>query len=44
MVCGGQDLTPLLFEEDAIHFHQTCKQCDKHNLDFIQYKQCDAYF
>jgi coproporphyrinogen III oxidase len=24
MVCGGQDLTPYyLFEEDAIHFHQT---------------------
>jgi coproporphyrinogen III oxidase len=43
---GGQDLTPYyLFEEDAIHFHQTCKTtCDKHNLDFIQNtkKQCDA--
>jgi coproporphyrinogen III oxidase len=27
----------LLFEEDAIHFHQTCKTtCDKHNLDFYQ--------
>lgn len=33
---GGQDLTPYyLFEEDAKHFHQTCKMaCDKHNLDF----------
>jgi coproporphyrinogen III oxidase len=43
---GGQDLTPYyLFEEDAIHFHQTCKTtCDKHNLDFIRStkKQCDA--
>ncbi|MFM2368821.1 MAG: hypothetical protein RL619_1121, partial [Bacteroidota bacterium] len=30
---GGQDLTPYyLFEEDAIHFHQTCKTaCDKHS-------------
>ena len=45
---GGQDLTPYyLFEEDAIHFHQTCKTaCDKHDLDFYpKYKkQCDAYF
>jgi coproporphyrinogen III oxidase len=45
---GGQDLTPYyLFEEDAIHFHQTCKTaCDKHNLDFYpKYKkQCDDYF
>ena len=25
---GGQDLTPYyLFEEDAKHFHQTCKKC-----------------
>jgi coproporphyrinogen III oxidase len=43
-----QDLTPYyLFEEDAIHFHQTCKTtCDKYNLDFYpKYKkQCDAYF
>jgi coproporphyrinogen III oxidase len=33
---GGQDLTPYyLFEEDAIHFHQTCKTaCDKHNPEF----------
>jgi coproporphyrinogen III oxidase len=45
---GGQDLTPYyLFEEDAIHFHQTCKTaCDKHDLDFYpKYKkQCDTYF
>ena len=45
---GGQDLTPYyLFEEDAIHFHQTCKTaCDKHSPDFYPtYKErCDAYF
>ena len=45
---GGQDLTPYyLFEDDAIHFHQTCKTaCDKHNLDFYPKfkKQCDDYF
>ena len=45
---GGQDLTPYyLFEEDAIHFHKTCKTaCDKHNPEFYpKYKkQCDAYF
>ena len=45
---GGQDLTPYyLFDEDAIHFHQTCKTaCDKHNVDFYpKYKkQCDEYF
>jgi coproporphyrinogen III oxidase len=45
---GGQDLTPYyLFEEDAKHFHQTCKiVCDKHNSEFYpKYKkQCDAYF
>ena len=45
---GGQDLTPYyLFDEDATHFHQTCKMgCDKHNLDFYpKYKkQCDDYF
>ena len=45
---GGQDLTPYyLFEEDAKHFHQTCKiACDKHNPDFYPKfkKQCDAYF
>ncbi|WP_272148723.1 oxygen-dependent coproporphyrinogen oxidase [Tenacibaculum aiptasiae] len=45
---GGQDLTPYyLFDEDAIHFHQVCKQaCDKHDQDFYQkYKEtCDNYF
>lgn len=45
---GGQDLTPYyLFDEDAVHFHQTCKTaCDKHNLEFYpKYKkQCDDYF
>ena len=45
---GGQDLTPYyLFEEDAKHFHQTCKAvCDSHNPNFyIEYKKkCDAYF
>lgn len=45
---GGQDLTPYyLFEEDAKHFHQTCKTaCDKHNPRFYpKYKkQCDDYF
>lgn len=45
---GGQDLTPYyLFEEDAQHFHQTCKAaCDKHNPEFYpKYKrQCDDYF
>ncbi|MCL4123297.1 UNVERIFIED_CONTAM: hypothetical protein GTU68_029696 [Idotea baltica] len=45
---GGQDLTPYyLFEEDAIHFHQTCKiACDKHNPEFYPTykKRCDDYF
>jgi len=45
---GGQDLTPYyLFEEDAKHFHKTCKTaCDKHNPDFYpKYKaRCDEYF
>lgn len=45
---GGQDLTPYyLFEEDAKHFHQTCKvACDKHNSEFYPKfkKQCDEYF
>ena len=45
---GGQDLTPYyLFEDDAIHFHQTCKTaCDKHNPEFYPKfkKQCDDYF
>ncbi|VXC08809.1 Oxygen-dependent coproporphyrinogen-III oxidase [Flavobacterium sp. 9AF] len=45
---GGQDLTPYyLFEEDAKHFHQTCKTaCDKHDTSFYSKfkKQCDSYF
>lgn len=45
---GGQDLTPYyLFNEDAVHFHQTCKTaCDKHHADFYPRfkKQCDEYF
>ncbi|MFD2825172.1 oxygen-dependent coproporphyrinogen oxidase [Leeuwenhoekiella polynyae] len=45
---GGQDLTPYyLFEEDAVHFHQTCKTaCDAHDPEFYpQYKmRCDEYF
>ncbi|MCL4145427.1 UNVERIFIED_CONTAM: hypothetical protein GTU68_062556 [Idotea baltica] len=45
---GGQDLTPYyLFEDDAKHFHQVCKNaCDKHNSDFYpKYKErCDEYF
>lgn len=45
---GGQDLTPYyLFEEDAIHFHQTCKTaCDKHHPEFYLNfkKKCDDYF
>jgi len=45
---GGQDLTPYyLFEEDAKHFHQVCKQaCDKHHPEFYSKykKRCDTYF
>ena len=45
---GGQDLTPYyLFEEDAVHFHQTCKTvCDAHDPAFYpDFKaKCDAYF
>ena len=45
---GGQDLTPYyLFEEDAKHFHKTCKTaCDKHHSSFYpEYKKkCDEYF
>ncbi|QLE01238.1 oxygen-dependent coproporphyrinogen oxidase [Galbibacter sp. BG1] len=45
---GGQDLTPYyLFDEDAIHFHRTCKTaCDKHDANFYpEYKEkCDSYF
>ncbi|MBX2845730.1 MAG: oxygen-dependent coproporphyrinogen oxidase [Saprospiraceae bacterium] len=45
---GGLDLTPYyLFEEDAQHWHQVCKNaCDKHHSDFYtNYKKwCDDYF
>jgi len=45
---GGQDLTPYyLFDEDAKHFHQTCKTaCGKHDSEFYTKfkKQCDDYF
>lgn len=45
---GGLDLTPYyLFEEDAVHFHQICKEvCDAHDPRFYEeYKaKCDAYF
>tara|TARA_B100000795_G_scaffold99911_1_gene73498 strand:- start:30843 stop:31745 length:903 start_codon:yes stop_codon:yes gene_type:complete len=45
---GGQDLTPYyLFEQDAVHFHQTCKTaCDMHSpLFYPKYKaRCDDYF
>ncbi len=45
---GGQDLTPYyLFEEDAQHFHQVCKNsCDPHNPEFYPNykKKCDEYF
>lgn len=45
---GGQDLTPYyLFNEDAIHFHTSCKKaCDLHNSTFYKkYKsRCDEYF
>ncbi|MDA8948825.1 oxygen-dependent coproporphyrinogen oxidase [Flavobacteriaceae bacterium] len=45
---GGQDLTPYyLFKDDAVHFHQQCKQaCDKHHADFYtEFKDhCDRYF
>jgi coproporphyrinogen III oxidase len=45
LVCGGQDLTPYLFEEDAIHFHQTPKLLATTQSRFYQnIKQCDAYF
>ena len=45
---GGLDLTPYyLVEEDAIHFHQSCKDvCDRHHPSFHQQykKRCDDYF
>ena len=45
---GGQDLTPFyLFDEDAVHFHKTCKKaCDAHHPEFYPTykKKCDEYF
>ena len=45
---GGTDLTPYyLFEEDAIHFHQTYKDaCDRYDPGFYPtFKaECDNYF
>ena len=45
---GGLDLTPYyLFEEDAVHFHQVCKDsCDRHDPNFYEgyKKKCDEYF
>lgn len=45
---GGCDLTPsYVFDEDAIHFHETIKAaCDKHSTDFYRsFKPwCDEYF
>ena len=45
---GGSDLTPsYLFDEDAIHFHNTIRTaCDKHDkLYYPRFKKwCDEYF
>ncbi|KAI8366646.1 coproporphyrinogen III oxidase, aerobic [Radiomyces spectabilis] len=45
---GGADLTPIyLYEEDAVHFHQTYKDaCDKFDKDYYpEFKKwCDDYF
>ena len=45
---GGADLTPYyLFEEDAVHFHQTLKDaCDRHDSShYPKFKDwCDRYF
>ncbi|MDI9357898.1 MAG: oxygen-dependent coproporphyrinogen oxidase [Phycisphaerales bacterium] len=45
---GGTDLTPYyLFEEDAIHFHTTLKNCCDgyaHQWYPLFKKQCDEYF
>jgi coproporphyrinogen III oxidase len=45
---GGADLTPsYLFEEDAVHFHQTLKDaCDRHDESYYpRFKEwCDRYF
>lgn len=45
---GGSDLTPsYLYEEDAVHFHQTIRDaCDAHGADVYPAfkKWCDEYF
>lgn len=45
---GGMDLTPYYgFEEDAVHFHRTCKTAlDAFGADFYPKfkKECDEYF
>jgi len=45
---GGADLTPYyLWDEDAVHFHQTFKKaCDLHGKDLYPRfkKECDDYF
>ncbi|KAF9581522.1 Coproporphyrinogen-III oxidase [Lunasporangiospora selenospora] len=45
---GGCDLTPtILYEEDAVHFHQVIKDaCDKHDPRYYRdfKKWCDEYF
>ena len=45
---GGMDLTPYYgFEEDAVHFHQTCKDALRPFGDdkYARFKQwCDEYF
>lgn len=45
---GGADLTPSYgFEEDAVHFHMTLKQCcDRQNPDWypVWKATCDRYF
>ncbi|OLN92766.1 Oxygen-dependent coproporphyrinogen-III oxidase, mitochondrial [Colletotrichum chlorophyti] len=45
---GGSDLSPAyLFDEDAVHFHQTLKEaCDEHDAGFYpKFKRwCDTYF
>jgi coproporphyrinogen III oxidase len=45
---GGMDLTPYYgFEEDAVHFHQTCKEAVQHygaDLHPRFKKWCDEYF
>jgi coproporphyrinogen III oxidase len=45
---GGADLTPMYgFDEDAVHFHRTWKDCcDRHDPDWYAAwkRSCDEYF